>query len=799
MRRRHLIVPVVAGLVAAFAVLLWQRSGLVMPQPTLLLLDRHGTYLAQVADGPDADLGYWPVDPVPPRVAAAVLAIEDQRFHRHPGVDPLAIARALWERLTGQRRSGASTIAMQVARMQDPGPRTLPRKIAEALTATVMTARFGQDAVLRQYLRLVPFGNGSHGIAHAARWYLDKPVEDLSWAEIAFLAAIPQSPAHMNPFTDQGKAQAIRRGHRILAALRRGGVLDDDAFALAARQIDLIRVPARAVRPPEALHAIFRLREELAQRGYRGDPRVVSTIDLDLQRQVTDMANQSLAEWSRKGAQQVSVVLIDRASRNVLAWVGSSDYFGKAAGAMDFAEVSRSPGSTLKPFLYALALDRNKIAANTVMSDLPDTIWGIENADHDFLGPLLPRQALANSRNVPAAWLVRQTGLDEAYLFLAALGLHDNHLPAERYGLVLAVGAMPTTLERLVRAYGVLADDGRLRDLTWWRDGAPGPARQLLSPAIARQVTLFLSDPAARLPSFPRLGGNEDGLPIAVKTGTSQGYRDAWAVAWTTRYLVGVWTGKARGSAMKSLAGAQSSAGLAQDILLALHRRLGDTAKARGFLPPEGYRPVELCAQTGLRAVDRCTEKLVEWFPAGHIPEEDDVFQTLRIDLRNGLLAAPWTPADYVAERTFAALAPEQAAWGAAHNLAPPPTDLSPLDRPLADRSKVERAKTENLVPGRDTGEASSAIPPHLGVAAPRDGLRMVRNPETPPDAMALNLRAVVSAGIPRVVWLVDGQAFCTSPARAPVHWPLVAGVHRFEVTTPDGQTRSAPVTIEIE
>jgi penicillin-binding protein 1C len=244
---------------------------------------------------------------------------------------------------------------------------------------------------------------------------------------------------------------------------------------------------------------------------------------------------------------------------------------------------------------------------------------------------------------------------------------------------------------------------------------------------------------------------------------------------------------------MKSLAGAQSSAGLAQDILLALHRRLGDTSQARGFLPPEGYRPVELCAQTGLRAADRCTEKLVEWFPAGHIPEEDDVFQTLRIDLRNGLLAAPWTPADYVAERTFAALAPEHAAWGAAHNLVPPPTDLSPLDRPQA-----VRPQKDSQVAGPARPEVSAATP-HLGVAAPRDGLRMVRNPETPAQAMALNLRAVVSAGISQVVWLVDGKALCTTSPRAPVHWPLVAGVHRFEVTTPDGQTRSAPVTIEIE
>ncbi|MTJ80803.1 MAG: glycosyl transferase, partial [Telmatospirillum sp.] len=798
-----------AGLALAAAA----RSGFATPAPSLLLQDRHGIYLAQFGSaGRDGDFGYWPVERVPPRVAAAVLAIEDQRFRTHPGIDPFAIGRALWERLSGGRRSGASTIAMQVARMQDPGARTLPRKLLEAATATLMTLRHGRQAVLCQYLRLVPFGNGSHGIAHAARWYLDKPVEDLSWAEIAFLSAIPQSPARMNPFSEEGRSRAIRRGHRILAALHRDGVVDDEAFALAERQIDAVTVPDRAVRPPEVLHALFRIRAELAARDYAGDPLVVTTLDLDMQRHVRSRAVEALEEWSRRGAEQVSVVVLDRASREVLSWIGSDDYFARAAGAIDFAGVSRSPGSALKPFLYALALDRGRIAANTVMADLPDTVWGIENADHDYLGPLLPRQALANSRNVPAAWVVRQTGLDEAYLFLSELGLHDNRQSAQRFGLVLAVGALPTTLERLVRAYGALADDGRLADLAWWTEAARPPPRQILSPATARLVTLFLSAPAARLPSFPRRGANEEGLPIAVKTGTSQGYRDAWAVAWTPRYLVGVWTGRARGSSMRSLAGAQSSAALAQTVLLDLHRQRGDAGGARGFPPPDGYRPVDLCAKTGLRAAHRCAETMVEWFPDGHVPEEDDVFQILRVDLRNGLLAAPWTPAAVTGERTFAALAPEVAAWGAAHNLPAPPAELSPLDRPVrvpSGRRGRSAVLNDGQVPGTGAGAgtADSADGPatrpaaamRMAVVAPRDGLRMVRNPETPPDAMALNLRAVVSPGIDRIVWLIDGAPFGTASPRESVHWPLVPGAHRFEVATPDGRFRSQPVAIEVE
>ncbi len=781
--------------------LAWSRSDLTQPVPSLLVLDRHGAFLGQLSGGDPGDLGYWPVQHTPERVAAAIIAIEDQRFAQHPGVDPLAVGRALWQRLQGSGRSGASTIAMQVARMQNPGPRTLWRKGLEAATAIIMTQRHGRAAVLRHYLQLMPFGNGSHGIAHAARWYLDKPVEDLSWAEIAFLCAIPQSPAHANPFTYSGHQRAVRRGHAILAALRRDGLLSDNDFALAEAQIEALAIPHREHRPPETLHALFHLRQDLQANQGRQDPLIESSLDLDMQRQVQAMTRDHLSEWRERGAEQASVVVLDRRSREVLAWVGSGDYFSKAAGAMDFATVSRSPGSALKPFLYALGLERGRINANSIMADLPDSIWGIENADHDYLGPMLPRQALANSRNVPAAWLVRQEGLDEAYLFLHDLGLHDNIQASSRFGLVLAVGALPTTLERLVQAYGALADDGRLKPLRWRLDQPTTDGRQVMSEAVARQVTLFLADPAARLPSFPRLGATEDGLPIAVKTGTSQGYRDAWAVAWTRRYLVGVWTGRARGSAMRSVSGGQSSAKLAQTVLVALHRQQGDIANQAAFPPPQGYKPVELCARTGLRSAGRCAQTLTEWFADGQTPEEDDVFQHLRIDLRNNLLAAPWTPAIYVSERTFAALPPEQTAWGAANNLPQPPQEISPLDHPERKQKPMRTATIPGAVPDGNPSPALLAVQQtgKLTITAPRDGLRMMRNPEMPPEANQLNLRLAASNTIGQVVWLVDGTPLFTGPPQTPVHWPLTPGPHRFEAATPDGSIRSNSVSIQVE
>src|SRR5215470_1214658 len=289
---------VIAAVLLGSVLLCWGylSAELAVPAPTPLLLDRHGEFLAQVAAG-DRGYGYWPIEQLPPRVVAATLSLEDRRFWSHPGVDPIAIARALWQNIaSGERVSGASTLAMQVARMQDPGPRTYYRKAAEAVTALFLTLRYGHEAILAQYLRLVPYGNDVHGIAYAARLYFDKPVADLSWAEIAFLAAIPQAPSRMNPLSPRQRDFAIARGHRILAALRDGKVLSPAEFALADAQLDDLPVLKRVVRPDNALHAILNLRDALAadQSWRHGDDlRVVTTIDLAIQNRVAQLAARS--------------------------------------------------------------------------------------------------------------------------------------------------------------------------------------------------------------------------------------------------------------------------------------------------------------------------------------------------------------------------------------------------------------------------------------------------------------------------------------------------------------------------
>ena len=792
-RRRSLVVGL-SLLLTVLAVDAY-RLDLRGPPPSYLLLDRQGRFLAERAED-GQEFGYWPVGEPPPRVVAAALALEDRRFDIHPGVDPLALARAAYQNLSsGHRVSGASTIAMQVARLLEPDERTYWHKAREAWHALVLTLRYGRQDVLAAYLRLVPYGNRIHGIAYASRRYLDKPVADLSWAEIAFLSAIPQAPTQMNPFREEGRQRAIARGQRILDQLRENGVLSATDHEMAKQQIADIHLPPIQSRPTESLHAVFKLQSVLsaARPGKSDEPyRIITSLNLDTQRLVANTAAAALAEWSGRGADNASVIVVDRRSNEVLAWMGSVDYFGKdQAGALDFAQTPRSPGSTLKPFIYALAYERGKITPATILDDLPAVSEGITNADKAYLGPLLPRQALANSRNVPAARLLKDIGLEEGYAFFQELGLHNNEHGARDYGLGLAIGAMPVSLEQLVQAYSVLANDGRWRPLNWIPGNVPAE-RQLLSAATARLVTLQLSDANARLPSFPRMGSTEFAYPVALKTGTSQGLRDAWTLAYSQRFLIGVWVGHPDARPMHELTGATGAAELARRILNQLHGDERHGASDLAFPAPAGYRSVPLCALSGKRATPACNLVFEEWFPPGDEPrEEDDTCLSLAVDVRNGLIAHSGTPPRFVERRTFVNLPVRYAEWAAQSGLPRPPTTVSPL----GERSGTMPRRPMQTSMGVLQAQTVSA----LRITSPGAGLRLLKDPTQPAAYNTIALQAEVAPPVPELLWLVDGKPFQLAPYPYTVRWPLQLGEHVIQARSPLSNEISQAVRVRVE
>jgi penicillin-binding protein 1C len=613
---------------APYLAVVASRAHFESPPPTPIVYDRNGTFLAQFGDdlpardgGHLTEYGYWPVDPPPARIISATLALEDRRFWSHPGVDPRAVLRAAWQDLSGlQRRSGASTIAMQVARMQHSEPRTLWAKAVEAGTALALTARYGRAAVLAQYLRLVPYGNGSHGIGHAARWYFRKPAADLSWAEIAVLCAVPRAPGAYNPLRPDGLRRARARAGRILDALREQGVVTQPEYHAAAAQLAALQPGPAPQRPADALHPILRLRDMLAEAPvapHPTDDRITALLDLGVQRVVATLLRDKLARWRSVGAQQAAAIVVQRGTNAVLAAVGSDNYGDTRGGAIDFTRAIRSPGSTLKPFLYAAALQRGLLHPADMLDDGPGRSGGIRNADSRYLGPVPPSQALANSRNVPAVDVLRRLGIGAGLDLFHSLGLHALDLAPDSLGLAMAIGALPTSLDRLADAYAALGDDGMQRDLQWYQGQPEAPPRRVFSVAAAREVGLFLADPLARLPTFARYGSTEYPFAVAVKTGTSQGFRDAWTVAWSQHFLVGAWVGRSDAGTMAGLGGTDSAAELVRAILLALHHAVPGELTDTSLAVPDGYAPAPVCAGPAETPEDTCSRTLLAWLPTG--------------------------------------------------------------------------------------------------------------------------------------------------------------------------------------
>ena len=576
----------------------------------------------------------------------------------------------------------------------------------------------------------------------------------------------------MNPFTPVGRRGAEARARRILEALRTEDVLSDEAYELAIDQIGRLRIPRRGSRPAAALHAVLRLSERVRKDKVHSQI-LHTTLDLDLQEEVTWAAWEELYKWQPRGAQNGAVIVVDRASNEVLAFMGSTYYFDEErAGAIDYTAVARSSGSTLKRFLYGLALEMGAVTPPRSWTIFRAALPRSRTPTSSTWAPMLLRTALGNSRNIPAADVLEMVGIDEGYDFLGEIGLHDGVRSARHYGLGLAIGTLPVTLERLVEAYTVLAGDGHYRELLWYRGQSVAPPKRVLSENTVRQVTLFLSDPMARLPTFPRMGVNEYPFPVAVKTGTSSNYRDAWTGAYSSRYLVSVWIGRPDYRPMARLSGYRAASPLARRILMHLHEADTDGLKSLSFPAPRSARASKLCALTGLRATDACERVTVEWLAPGEEPVDAcSAHVRLAVDLRSGSLANAATPAALTEVRTFVQLSPRYAAWASTAGLPRPPLGTLPMMR-------------------RD---------PRIALTSPVDGLRLLPDPETPASMATLALRAVVDPPSQQIVWYVDGEPFQVVAYPYAARWPLEPGEHRFQIRLPHTDVVSNVVKVWVQ
>ncbi|HCN28450.1 MAG TPA: penicillin-binding protein 1C [Verrucomicrobiales bacterium] len=574
--------------------------------PLRMLLTEEGQRVAGTASYAD----------IPEHLRNAVLAAEDKRFFQHGGVDLLAIARSAWDNLrAGRVVSGASTLHQQLIKITAarPGPRTLGVKLVEALQARRLAMTWSKEEVLAAWLNRVSYGNLLTGCESAALGYFDKPLPDLSPAECALLAAIPQSPARLNPF--RGIERARPRQTRILEKMRALGWLDAGQLQTAlAEPVRLRRFNGGF----EAPHAV-----QMLAGGTAPDPVVLTTLDAALQRAVERVITERLSGLRERQVTQAAVVVIENATGHILALAGSRDFSAPDGGQINGAWTPRSPGSAVKPFTYLLAFERGAAPAS-IVADLPveySTGSGSylpENYTLKHYGPMTYRAALGNSLNVSAVKVLQSAGGPGALLRrLRQLGLTTLTESAEHYGPGLTIGNAPVRLVELANAYACLARLGIHKP--WSLLPRENEGARLLDGTFCYLIADILADNSARALTFGQNSVLRLPFPAAVKTGTSSTYRDNWTLGFTREFTVGVWAGNFDNRPMQDVSGVTGAAPIWRDVMLELQRRRG----VSWHEPPPGLVKAVIDPRTGRRLTPQSPPARVsreDWFPPQRLP-----------------------------------------------------------------------------------------------------------------------------------------------------------------------------------
>jgi penicillin-binding protein 1C len=571
-----------------------------------VVLDREGRLLgASIARDdqwrfPEAAL-------VPERYALAVQHFEDRRFSYHPGVDPLALLRALHQNLSqGRVVSGASTLTMQVVRLSRGNPpRTLPEKLLEMALAVRLELALSKDEILALYASHAPFGGNTVGLEAAAFRYFGRPPAELSWGEAATLAVLPNAPALVHPGRHRD-ALRDKRDRLLLSMAAAGYLTEQDAALAMAEPLPEAPVPV----PQRVPHLLGKARG-----------LVHSTLDASLQARATEAVVQHSQRLAATGIHNAAAVILDVETGEVLAWVGNVPPSGPDdphQSHVDVVTSRRSTGSTLKPLLYLAELQDGLLLPHELVPDHPTRFGGYapENSDRRYDGAVTAAEALARSRNVPAVWMLKQYGIDRFHAWLGRMGMSTLDRPASDYGLTLVLGGAEGTLLELVSMYRHMAfsvnhaDEPALGMVPTHWQGQPAavPPREELDPGAAwltLQALLEVNRPGVH-GAWRSFGGSRR---VAWKTGTSFGFRDGWAIGVTPEVAIGVWVGNASGEGRPDLTGYQAAAPLLFELF--------------DLMPPSGWFPepedalvqVEVCAHSGMRAGPDCAETRWEKVP----------------------------------------------------------------------------------------------------------------------------------------------------------------------------------------
>ncbi|MFO8056608.1 MAG: penicillin-binding protein 1C [bacterium] len=754
-------VLVTAGIVAAWTVPLPER--IKKPSSRVVEYD-DGTPMCVFLSPDDKWRIRVGLSEVDPQFVEALLAYEDERFYYHPGVDPVAIVRAVYTNMTaGEIVSGASTITMQLVKILEPRPRTYFAKAVEALRAVQLELRFDKKEILELYLAYVPYGKNLEGVEAASLAFFGHRAGELSAFETAYLLGVPQDPNYRYP-APENTVRMEKVISRIAARLQENGVLDGEQAARVRSR----SVPARMKEfPRDNLHTAYFLAERIDGK------RIKSTINKNVQETVQNVLDSYRSRMNSMGIHNAAIVVMENKNNTVAAAAGNFDFWDhEHEGQVPGFDAPRSPGSAMKPFVYAMAIDRGLALPSFLVADVPVSYSGYEpvNYGHRYRGLVALEDALAKSLNIPFVDLLAKLGLDEYLEFLREGGLTTLSDEPGYYGLSIAIGSLEVKPIELASLYAMLSRNGTHMDVAWTADQEREKPAPLLAPGAC-----FLTRQALRRrnrPDFPGKRMSTTLLPrVFWKTGTSAFHKDAWAVGGNMEYTAAVWVGNFDGSPSRYLVGSERAGPVLFDVLEGLQ---GPSAEETYEKQPGDLIRVKVCSFSGHIATRHCPHSRSALAPKDSLPFKKCPFhKKYMVDKQTGFrtnaLCAAGRP---VESRVFTVLPASVKRWISDTRLQAPV--LPPVD-PLCRQT--------------DTGGGPRII-------TPGDDAVFFMVPGLAPDKQEIVMKAEAGPGVEHLYWFVDGRFFQKASSHERVWMKPSPGNHRIRVMDPAGKDDSISVMI---
>jgi len=768
----------VAAVIALAAAATW----LLLPKPDLVryhdysraFYDRNDRLLRLTLAADEQYRLYVPLEQIPAVLQQATLLYEDQHFYQHPGLDPLALLRAFWSSyISRQRTVGASTITMQVARLRwHLYTRSLTGKLEQILRALQLTRHYSKDQILEAYLNLASYGRNIEGVEAASLVYFNKHAAELNLPEALSLSVIPQNPVKRNPTTTTGSAQLVAARNELFDRWVEKHPND-------AGQRLFFELPL-AVRPPEQLPFAapqfvndLDLRLPHLQRG-----SIRTSLDLGLQQRCEQLVSRYVDRRRQDGIENAAVAILNHETMEIEALIGSADFWDvRIDGQVNGVAAKRSPGSALKPFVYALAMDQELIHPMSMLKDAPRRFAGFspENFDQVFLGPVFAKDALISSRNLPAVELQAQLKNPGLYQFLLQSGVSSLR-DEDFYGLALSLGGVELTMEELLRLYALLPNGGRLRPLHKLLEEPEESETQtvtLLSPEASYLTLDMLKDnPAPTEPSL--LGQVSEPMSIAWKTGTSFAFRDAWAIGVSGPYVIAVWVGDFSGAGNPAYVGRRAAGPLLFELFRALGR--GRNWLATGNLNPEllNISRVSVCADTGDLPGRYCPRETESWFIPGVSPIKlSTIHRAIPVNKKSGLRAC-WARTGETEMQVFEF-------W---------PSDLLQVFRQAGISIKAPPDYESDCSLEDKSGAGMTPI-----ILSPSEGVvYSLRSAALEQERIPLS--AAVDADVKELFWFVGGRYVGKAARDASFFWKPSSG--DFTVRVVDDHGRASQKTIKV-